>query len=75
MKKKMKLNKMMKLMTVAQLARRLGIKPNTLRGWARTGAVPCIRLTSGCIRFDAREIKQMLQARRSDRTTQKRARS
>ena len=65
---------MKKMMTVADVSELLGVKPNTLRGWARTGAIPCVRLTSGCIRFDVQEIEQMLDARRSDRSTQKRRR-
>jgi hypothetical protein len=63
---------MNKMMTVAQLAKRLGVKPNTLRGWARTGVVPCIRLSTGCIRFDVQEIEQVLDARRSGGSTRKR---
>lgn len=55
---------MKKMMTVTQLAKRLGIKPNTLRGWVRKGKVPCIRLSPGCIRFDVQEIERMLMSRK-----------
>lgn len=58
----------MKMLTVAELSELLGVKPNTLRGWARTGAIPCIRLTPGCIRFDAKEIGQILDDRRSGKS-------
>ena len=61
---------MRKMLTVAELSELLGVKPNTLRGWARTGAIPCIRLTPGCIRFDAREIERMLNDRHTRKSRQ-----
>jgi len=47
-----------RLLTISQAARRLGVHPNTLRGWADRGLVPMIKLPSGYRRFDPDAIEQ-----------------
>ena len=40
------------LLTPDQLARRLGVRPRTIREWARKGRVPAMRLSRKVVRFD-----------------------
>lgn len=44
---------MSELLTAAEMAARLRIKPTTLQEWAREGRVPSVRITPKVIRFDA----------------------
>lgn len=43
--------------SVAEIAEYLGVSPNTIRKWIRTGKIPFCRL-NGAIRFDINEIEQ-----------------
>jgi excisionase family DNA binding protein len=43
---------MSELLTAAEMAARLRIRPTTLQEWAREGRVPSVRITPKVIRFD-----------------------
>ena len=49
----------MKLLTISEAARDLGIHPNTLRGWVDRGLVPVVRLPSGHRRFEPEQIERI----------------
>jgi len=51
-----------KLLTTAQAAARLGVHPDTLRGWADKGLVPVVRLPSGYRRFRPQDIARVRRA-------------
>jgi excisionase family DNA binding protein len=48
-----------RLLTISQAAARLGVHPDTLRGWADKGLVPVIKLPSGYRRFEPQEIERV----------------
>jgi len=49
----------MKLLTISDAARELGVHPNTLRGWVDRGLVPAVRLRSGHRRFEPEQIERI----------------
>jgi putative resolvase len=49
----------MKLLTISEAARELGVHPNTLRGWVDRGLVPAVRLPSGHRRFEPEQIERI----------------
>ncbi len=51
---------MTELLTAAQLAARLKIRPSTVREWAKTGRIPEIRLSAKVRRFDSAEVEAAL---------------
>ena len=53
---------MSELLTAAEMAERLRIKPTTLREWAREGRIPSVRITPKVIRFDAEAVILSLSA-------------
>jgi excisionase family DNA binding protein len=46
------------LWDIAQAATFLNINPGTLYHWVSQKRVPCVRLGSRCLRFDAERLKQ-----------------
>jgi excisionase family DNA binding protein len=44
------------LLTAAELAERLRIKPSTAMEWQRSGRIPSIRLSHKVVRFNLREV-------------------
>ncbi len=44
------------LLTVAQLAKRLSIRPRTVQAWSRSGRIPTVKLSSKVLRFDWQEV-------------------
>lgn len=46
-----------RLLTVAQVADRLGVAPQTVRRWADRGFIPVARTPGGQRRFDAEQIE------------------
>lgn len=50
-----------KLLTISQAAERLGVHPNTLRGWADKGLVPMVRMPNGYRRFRPSAIDRELE--------------
>lgn len=53
-----------RLLSVAQVAARLGVAPFTVKRWARDGAIPSIKLSSGTRRFDPVELEAWIAAHR-----------
>lgn len=47
---------MSELLTANELAQRLGIRPATVREWARSGRIPEIKLSTKVRRFDIDEV-------------------
>ncbi len=41
-----------KLETAEELARRLQVRPSTIRTWSRRGKIPAVRISPKVIRFD-----------------------
>lgn len=52
--------KMTELLTAAQLAERLKVRPSTVREWAKTGRIPEIRISAKVRRFDLVEVDAAL---------------
>jgi excisionase family DNA binding protein len=44
------------LLTVAELAKRLRLRPRTVQGWARQGRIPSVKLSSKVVRFDWHDV-------------------
>ena len=66
---------MEKLLTVRELAERLGISPGTAYHWLCQGRLPCVRFSKRCVRFRKSDVEKMLeqlgQASSRDRVTRK----
>jgi excisionase family DNA binding protein len=52
------------LVTVEQLARRWGLKPDTLRAWARRGDIPSIKIGTLTM-FHVADLIAFLEARKA----------
>jgi excisionase family DNA binding protein len=50
-----------RLLTVRELAERLGISPGTAYHWLSQGRLPCVRLSSRCVRFRESDVEEMLE--------------
>lgn len=50
------------LLTARELAKRLRVSPETVRAWARRGAIPALRLSPKVIRYDAQAVLAALSA-------------
>ena len=48
------------MMTAAELAERLQVKPETILGWHRTGRIPGRRLTRKVLRFSLPDVMAAL---------------
>jgi excisionase family DNA binding protein len=51
------------LLTAAELAERLGVKPGTILGWHRLGRIPARRLSHKVLRFSLPDVVAALEAR------------
>ena len=51
---------MTELLTAAQLAERLQVRPSTVREWAKTGRIPEIWISAKVRRFDPTEVESAL---------------
>ena len=51
---------MVEMMTADEVAEKLRVRPGTVRGWAREGLIPVIRLTSKVVRFDLEKVVESL---------------
>ena len=55
------------LLTAAEMAARIRVRPTTLQEWAREGKIPSIRITPKVIRFDAEAVIHTLSEQRPER--------
>jgi excisionase family DNA binding protein len=51
---------MEKLLTIAEVADRLGIQKSSAYHWLSQGRLPCIRLSKRCVRFRESDVEKML---------------
>lgn len=51
------------LLTARELAKRLRVSPETVRAWARRGAIPTLRLSRKAIRFNVAAVLKSLAER------------
>lgn len=58
------------LLTAEELARRLRVKPRTIRQWSRSGRIPAIRLSPKVVRYELEAVVNAMITRRckSDQT-------
>ena len=59
-----------RLLTVRELAERLGISAGTAYHWLSQGRLPCVRFSSRCVRFRERDIEQALEQLRQQASRQ-----
>lgn len=50
------------LLTADQVAARFQVSPKTVYNWARTGRIPAIRPSPGCVRFDPEAVEAFASA-------------
>jgi excisionase family DNA binding protein len=50
-----------RLLTVRELAERLGISSGTAYHWISQRRLPCVRLSSRCVRFRESDVEKMLE--------------
>jgi excisionase family DNA binding protein len=53
-----------RLVTTRELARLLGVTTETIRHWARSGRIPCLRIGQKTIRFDRDSVLRAIQTER-----------
>ena len=58
---------MSELLTADELAKRLRVRPDTVRLWTRERMIPAIRVTAKVIRYDAAEVERALRERSAER--------
>ena len=51
------------LLTAAELAERLGVKPGTILGWHRMGRIPARKLSNKVLRFSLPKVVAALEDR------------
>ena len=51
------------LLTAEQLAKRLQVKPRTVKEWLRAGIIPAARLTPKVFRYDLQQVVTALEQR------------
>lgn len=58
------------LLTVREVAELLGIRPGSVYHWVSQGRLPCIRLSSRCLRFRREDLDEWLAglAQRADQS-------
>ena len=54
---------MQELLKTIDLARRLQVRPNTIRRWVRRGLIPVLRVSPKVMRFDLAAVLHALQDR------------
>ena len=55
------------LLTAAELAARLRVRPDTLKAWSRRGCIPAVRITPKVVRFDLDAVLASLKTTTIDR--------
>ena len=56
-----------KLLTTVELAEHLQVRPETVRGWARSSLIPVVRVTPKVIRYDLDAVIRALTDRQETR--------
>ena len=56
---------MSELVTAEEIAERLRVRPETVRGWAREGRIPSLRISHKIIRYDPEAVINTLKERAS----------
>lgn len=51
-----------RLLTAEEVAKRLGVRPSTIKAWARHGLIPSLRPTQRVVRFEASAVEAALRA-------------
>jgi excisionase family DNA binding protein len=51
------------LLTIPQLAKKINLKPRTIKSWVEKRTIPFIKLPGGDIRFDPEYIENWLKIR------------
>ena len=51
---------MAELLTTEDLAKRLTLRPSTIRRWARAGIIPYLRFSGKVVRFDVEAVESAL---------------
>ncbi len=59
------MNDTTELLTAEELAERLRVRPDTVRGWARRGLIPKVQLSPKVIRFDPRAVVEAMTRRQA----------
>lgn len=54
------------LLTAQQMASELGLRPGTVKRWARSGIIPSLRLSGKVVRFDSDAVQRVLRERAND---------
>jgi len=60
---------MREFLTAAELAERLRVQPETIRGWVRQGRIPVIRFSPRALRFDFDAVVKSLTRNGGDETS------
>ncbi len=55
------------LLTADEMATRLRVRPETLRGWSRRGLIPAVRISRKTVRFDPDAVMSALTALQDER--------
>ncbi len=58
---------MTELLTAEQIARRLQVRPSTVKAWAKSGRIPEHRLSAKVRRYDLSEVLEAVQRREEPR--------
>ena len=59
------------LLTADELARRLRVRPDTVRNWARRKLIPRLQLSPKVIRFDLQAVIEAVTARQRAKAVQR----
>ncbi len=55
---------MQKLFTAEEISKFLGLRPSTIKNWARRGLIPSLKVSPKAIRFDLTEVIDTIKGRR-----------
>jgi len=50
-----------KLLTVKELAERLGLAPGSIYHWLSEGRLPCVRFSPRCLRFREKDLEDLIE--------------
>jgi excisionase family DNA binding protein len=64
-----------KLLTVKELAERLGPAPGSIYHWLSEGRLPCVRFSTRCVRFREKDVEDLIEKMSSSKGAGTRARN